>query len=218
MSRWRMPKDRDQQAVYYAEKVAFEGTLFAEPLHSDDFMRLADSLFTHDWWERYRIPVPTIEPTKRRDATSYLSIYHDRPEKDPIIRIAPTDINPWILAHEASHLAQYHFYRANSYGLIETHGREFRVTYLRVAEIVLGREAADTLRNKFSVFVPTRPEHAPGMPGSIMCVPKPRPEHDPNGTGLFPLWRLERQNNIMKQWNDRPVVSSVERVNGAIAL
>lgn len=214
----RAPKDRDQQAVYYSEKMAFEGTLFAEPLHSDDFMLLADRLFTHDWWERYRIPVPRIEPTKRSDRNSYLSLYHDQPEKDPVIRIAPTDICPWILAHEAAHLAQYHFYRAGSYGLIEVHGREFRATYLRVAEIVLGLEAAETLRDKFSMYVPTRPEHAPGMPGSIMCVPKPRPEHDPNGVGLFPLWRIETLLSTIKQLRERPVVSSVERVNGAIAL
>lgn len=210
--------DPDKQAVYYAEQVTFVDTLYAEPLHTADFMRLADRLFTHDWWERYNISVPVIEPTTAKDTTSYASIYCEKPEKDPIIRIAPTDINPWILTHEAAHIAQYHFYREDSYGVIESHGREFRATYLNVAEIVLGLDAADSLRRHFDQFVPVRPEHASGQPGSIMCVPRPRPEHDPAGIGLFPSWRIEKQNELLKQWHERPVVTSGQRINGAIAL
>ena len=211
-------KDPDQQAVYYAERAAFENTLFQEPLHSDDFMRLADSLFTHDWWVRHKIPVPTVEPTSSKDHTSYAWLYSARPEKNPIIRIAPCDIHAWALAHEASHVAQFYFYNIGRYGPTEHHGREFRATYLSVAEIILGREAADTLRDNFIQFVQVRPEHAPGKPGSIMCVPKPRREHDPTGMGLFPSWRLEQHAIAMDNLRQRMPVSSILRSNGAIAL
>lgn len=209
----RRSDDPDQQAVYYAERVAFEDTLYAEPLHSDDFMRLADRLFTHDWWERHNVPIPIIEPTTSKDSTSYAWLHYDRPEKDPVIRIAPTDINPWTLAHEAAHVAQYHFYTPGHHGDIESHGREFRATYLSVAEIVLGREAADRLRDNFTQFVPVRPQHAPGKPGSIMTVPRPT-----TGTGLFPSWRLEQQRDAMMRLQQSPTVSSATRINGAIAL
>lgn len=212
----RRPKDPDKQAVYYAERVAFEDTLFEASLQSGDFMRLADRLFTHDWWERYGVPVPVIEPTTSKDITSHVEVHYGMIERDPVIRIAPTDINPWILTHEAAHVAQYYFYKADSYGKIEAHGREFRATYLSVAEIVLGREAADTLRDRFNQHITVRPEHAVGMPGSIMCVPKPRHEHDPTGLGLYPTWRLEKQREALQQL--RPVVSSIPRINGAIAL
>lgn len=212
----RRPVDPDQQAVYYAERVTFEDTLFEAPLHSDDFMRLADRLFTHDWWERHNIPVPIIEPTTSKDTTSYAWLHDTKPEKDPVIRIAPMHINPWILAHEVSHVAQYHFYSLRHYGQTESHGREFRATYLSIAEIVLGQEAADTLRDNFTQFIKVRPEHAPGKPGSIMCVPRPKPEHDPAGCGLYPLWRLEEQIAALQQL--RPIVTSVPRLNGAIAL
>lgn len=210
--------DPDQQAVYYAERVAFDGTLFADPLHSDDFMRLADRLFTHDWWVRHNLPVPIIEPTTREDKTSYAWIHQWDPHKDPIIKIAPTDINAWVLSHEAAHVAVYGFYNVKTYGLHESHGREFRATYLSVAEIMLGKDAALSLRDNFDRFVAVRPKHAPGMPGSILCVPKPRAEHDPSGMGIFPTWRLERQKALMDAWNARPVVSSTPRINGAIAL
>lgn len=211
-------KDPDQQAVYYAERVAFEDTLFSEPLHSDDFLRLADRLFTHDWWERYNIPVPVIEPTTSKDRTSYAWIICHDICNGPVIRIAPTDINPWVLAHEAAHVAQYIFYKVGTYGPTESHGREFRATYLRVAEIVLGKEAADTLRDNFTQFITVRPEHVPGMPGSIMTIPRLRPEHDLTGMGLFPMWRLEQQADALKQLRQRSLVSSAPRINGAIAL
>lgn len=208
--------DPDQQAVYYAEHVAFEDTLFETPLHSDDFMKLADRLFTHDWWERHNVPVPIIEPTTGRDTSSYAWLHNTRPEKDPVIRIAPMHINPWILAHEAAHVAQYHFYKLRHYGITESHGREFRATYLSVAEIVMGKEAADRLRVAFGRHVPVRPEHALGKPGSIMCVPRAKPEHDPAGLGIYPMWRLEQHQAEMKKLQ-QPVITP-GRINGAIAL
>ncbi len=211
-------KDPDQQAVYYAERVTFEDTLFEEPLHSDDFMALANRLFTHDWWERHSIPVPIIEPTTSRDSTSYAWIHNERVGKDPIIRIAPHDINARVLAHEAAHIAQHYFYKWDSYGPIEAHGREFRATYLSVAEIALGRGATSTLGANLTQFVKVRPEHAPGQPGSIMCVPRPRPEHGPIGLGLYPTWRLERQTAELNQLRQRLPAVSTPRISGAIAL
>lgn len=209
-------EDPDKQSVYYAEQVSFKGTLYQEPLHSDDFMILADRLFTHDWWERHNVPVPVIEPTTSMDMSSYAWIYRNRVHMDPVIRIAPHDINPHVLSHEAAHIAQYHFYKPSSYGLTEVHGREFRATYASVVEIVLGLHAATVLRASFDKFVTVRPEHAPGMPGSIMTVPRPKPEHDPTGAGLFPIWRLEQQKAELDKL--QPVVSSTHRLNGAIAL
>lgn len=209
-------RDPDKNDVYYAERMTFVSTLFDEPMSSDDFMRLAERLFTHEWWVRSNVPVPVIEPAKKRDKTSYAAFYPNDIRRDPIIRILPHDINAWVLAHEASHIAQFHFYKPGSYGKIESHGREFRATYLRIVEIVLGRDAADDLRANFDTYVRVRPKHAPGMPGSIMTVPRPRPEWDPSGMGLYPLMRLEQQKSVLDSLP--PVTSFVTRINGAIAL
>lgn len=195
--------DPDQQAVYYAERVAFENTLFAEDLHSDDFITLAEMLFASDWWERNKVPVPHIEPTTSRDTTSYAWVHLHDPSRDPIIRIAPHDINVWILTHEAAHVAQYHLYP----GAAQSHGQEFRDTYLEVARIVLGDEAADNLAANFRMFIPLhgspyRPDFSASRPDVL-------------GVGLYPSWRLEKHLQNISALDLAPTIS---RVNGAIAL
>lgn len=211
----RRSKDPDQQAVYHAEQVTFEDTLFEAPLHSDDFMRLATDLFAHDWWERNGIPVPIIAPTTGRDTTSSAWV-HCGTNMDPVIKIAPVQINAWTLAHEAAHVAQYHLYTPGGYAYdnIESHGREFRATYLSVAEILLGREAADALRDNFTQFVGVRP----GVLRSILITPLPRREHGPADMGLFPAWRLAQQQADFARLQQRIPAPSVQRINGAIAL
>lgn len=208
-------RDRDKSAVYYAESVVFDNTLFDSPLHSDDFIALANSLFAHDWWERHGIPIPIIEPTTSKDTTSYALTQCDNPHIDPIIRIAPCHITAHTIAHEASHIAQYHFYNPSSYGPVESHGREFRATYLSVVEIVLGEKAAHDLRVKFTEFVKVRPESAPGLPGSVMCVPRPKRECDPSGMGLYQMMRLRQDVEEIRKLHTAP---RTPRLNGAIAL
>jgi hypothetical protein len=207
--------DPDQQAVYYAERTVFEGTLYDEPLHTDDLMGIANRLFATDWWQRPCIPSPIIEPTSSSDRNSYAS-YVRGANIDPYIRLAPHDINARILAHEAAHVAQFHFYNPTN-RRVESHGREFRAAYVSIAEIVLGRQAAVDLKAAFDRYIPVRPEHAIGKPGSIVTVPKPDKAHDPEGIGLLPSLRLHQQLESMAAL--RPTASSSGlRVNGAIAL
>lgn len=185
-------KDPDKKSVYYAEEVAFAGTPFADPLPSDDLLALADELFHSGWWERLSIPVPTIEPTRWWERSSYAEAYCNG-SQPTIIRLRHEDINPWYLAHEAAHIAQFYFYPKDRVPDLEGHGREFRACYLNVAETLLGRGAADELRTNFDRRLPVRPEHQPGNPGWILTVPRlkhgvDRPE-DATGEGIFPLWR-----------------------------
>jgi hypothetical protein len=208
--------DPDQQALYFAERTAFHETLHDEALDSDDFLMLAHRLFSHDWWERNRVPVPEIEPTSSQDTSSYASVYADRPEKDPIIRIAPCDIRPWVLAHEAAHIAHYHFYRQDNYGVIEAHGLEFRQTYLAVAEIVLGAEASQTLVANFDLHIAKRPGGRFDHPSNRVRIPGPRSRYDLAGEGLYPAWRSGKQREALRQ--PHPVGLVVPRINGAIAL
>jgi len=203
--------DPDRQSVYYAERTVFTDTEYDKRLSEGDFIRLFNRLFEHDWWERHNIPIPVVEPTlvEDGDSPSYALLDTENVANDPILRIAEHQVNACILAHEASHLAAYHFYKQHSYGLIECHGREYRATFAAVAEIVLGVEAATKLRKAFSNFIKVRPEHAPGMPGSIMTVPRPKPEHDPFGVGLLACLEQDQLDRLdfdfLPQLNGVPV-------------
>ncbi len=214
-------RDPDKEAVYYAEEVVFAETLHAEPIHSNDLMYLADQLFSHDWWERYKIPVPTIEPTRATDKSSHAETHGSWFNKSSVIRLAPQSINPWFLAHEAAHIAQFYFYNSTHHPLLEAHGREFRASYLAVTEILLGQRAARDLSASFDRHVRVRRQHKPGKPGSVVTVPKPDPFVTPV-RGLFPAWRDEQQVRQLKAIKDRVLIDApmytIPRVNGAIAL
>lgn len=220
----RRTKDPDQQAVYYAEEVAFGGTLFGEPLHSDDLFTLADELFHTGWWDRLNIPVPRIEPTNGNHTSSHAECLFNI-KGGSVIRLAPNQINPWTLAHEAAHVAQFYFYPTYRVPNLEGHGREFRACYLNVAETLLGREAAAELRTNFDRRIPVRPEHQPGQPGWILTVPRLKPEldrpEDATGEGIFPLWRHRQMAKKITTIADRLAAANppgVHRLNGAIAL
>lgn len=216
-------KDPDQDAVYHAEEIVFSNTLFEEPLHSDDLLHLADELFSHDWWEQFNIPTPTIEPTTSRDTTSSAQFFPSRSGGDALIRIAPHQVTPRILAHEAAHVAQDYFYSLTLRPDLEDHGREFRSAYLVVAEILLGRQAALNLADAFARFVPQRPEHAPGQKGWVVTLPRNRTSQDPERMGIYPAWRLRQQmeeaDRLRKNiaaWTPSPTDDL--RIGGAIAL
>lgn len=203
----RREKDPDQQAAYHAEMVAFEGTLFDEPLASDDFMRLADSLFSHDWWQRNRLTTPIIEPTRWVDRSSHAMVYYEKTSKDPIIRIAPQQINAWTLAHEAAHVAQYQLFLPTTHGEIASHGWEFRSVYLAVAKILLGQDAALSLSRNFAQFVRDG--------GSLPFIV---PADSASDMGIFPAWRLAQRRAELDRLQQRMPAPSVPRIKGAIAL
>lgn len=195
--------DPDQQAVYYSEEVAFANTLFAEPLHTEDLMTLADRLEQSEWWKRCRLPELIIEPTTAKDISSCATY-------DGVIRIAPTQINAWTLAHEAAHIAQFAMYVDYLNPDLEGHGREFRACYLAIAEILLGQDAAYELRLNFERrFTRTY--------DTICTVPKVDPDADSDG--IYPRWAIEQSYIELVQLRRRmDLPRGYDRINGAIAL
>lgn len=209
----RKTKDPDKQAVYYSEEVTFLDTLYAEPMHSSELLYLAGCLFDHDWWVKHKIPVPTIEPTSAKDRSSHASVGLRR-NAGSVIRLAPNDINPWVLAHEAAHVAQFHFYNPGFNPDLQNHGREFRACYVAVAEILLGVEAADELSLNFARRIPL-----PASPDTVLTVPYPETSLDPEGTGIFPRWRARQQADEFEGLRQRIAATiGVTKINGAIAL
>lgn len=205
-------QDPDKKAVYYAEEVTFVDTLYAEPMHSSELLYLAGCLFDHDWWVQHKIPVPTIEPTSAWHRSSHATVRLN-PNGGTVIRLAPNDINPWVLAHEAAHVAQFHFYNPDYCPDMKDHGREFRACYRNVAEILLGSAAAVELELNFARHIFTADQN------TILTVPGLDPTLDPEGTGIFPRWRMRQQADEFEGLRQRIAATiSVPRLNGAISL
>lgn len=221
----RKSKDPDCQAVYYAEEVAFAGTLYAEPMDSNDLLALAAEMFLTGWWDRHKIPIPTIEPTLPGDTCSYaVSNWSETGYRYDTIRLLPDHVTPWHLSHEAAHIAQFYFYPYERCPDLETHGREFRACYYNVAASLLGMPAASELQINFDRRLPPRPEHTSGNPGWILTVPRlsdAEITQATDGLGIFPRWRLAEQAKVITTLQERLDAAnppSAHRVNGAIAL
>lgn len=155
-----MTSDPDRQSVYYAEALTFEETLFTDPLHTTEFMELANLLFHSPWWSSNSIPTPVIEAIlghRNEPRASYAEVYHPHSAYDEglsYIRIAPDQIDVHTLAHEAAHVAQYHIFPIRLNPHIQSHGKEFRATYLMITSILLGYNACVSLADNFSRFIP----------------------------------------------------------------
>lgn len=206
--------DPDQKILYRAEADAFGDTVFEEPIHTSEFLYLAGQLFSHDWWVANKIPTPFFEPS-RDGQPSHATVRSTRVGGESIIRMATCDITPRVLAHEAAHIAQMHFYNPD-YADTTAHGIEFRACYLNVSEILLGRDAARDLKKNFNHrFVePTR-----GAPGWIVTVPDVDRAVDLEGVGIFPLWRSREQAEPLEGLRQRINASLGQpRINGAISL
>lgn len=199
-----MTPDPDRQAVYYAERLTFEETLFQDQLLTEEFINLAARLFSHPWWVERSIPVPTINPTTGRDTSSYALLYHPHSaadEMDPALHIAPNQIDAHTLAHEAAHVAQYHIYPMALNPGIQSHGLHFRAVYLIVTSILLGYDASTALADNFSRHLP---DHS--------WLPYAKDLEDVGGHGIYKRWCLARS---LAAINDIKVPTS-ER--GPIAL
>jgi hypothetical protein len=201
-----MTPDPDRQAVYYAESLTFEETLFSDQLHTDEFVELAVSLFNHSWWVENSIPVPSIKPTTGRDTASYARLYHPHSaadEREPALHIAPNQIDAHTLAHEAAHVAQYHIYPMALNPGIQSHGLHFRAVYLIVTSILLGYDACTSLADNFSRFIP---DHS--------WLPYAKDLEGIGGRGIYQKWCLDRSLSAI---NNLKVPTS-GRNNGPIAL
>lgn len=196
-------KDPDKQAVYDAEEFVFGNTLFDELVTDADIQEMADELFSSDWWIKNKIPTPLLRLRRLEAGASMASAYMPSSGRPPEIKFTYEQINPWTLAHEASHIAQYHLCQY-PHAPVEGHGVEFRQAYLTVTEILCGRQAAQDLATSFAMRVSPRPFSASS------CTLTSR---DPEG--IFPRWRLRKQLEQMKRvQSDMPSI----RINGAIAL
>lgn len=196
-------RDPDKQAVYSAEEFVFVGTLFDELVTDADIIELANELFGSDWWVKNGIPVPELRLRRLEAGASVASTYLPSSGRPPEIGFTYEQVNPWTLAHEASHIAHHHLYNY-PVPAQEGHGPEFRQVYLTVTEILCGRQAAQDLATSFAMRVSPRPFSA------STCTLNTR---DPEG--IFPRWRLKKQLEQMKR--HKPATDSI-RINGAIAL
>lgn len=198
-------RDPDKRAVYEAEEFVFGGTLFDELVTDADIHELADELFGSDWWVMNKIPAPELRLRRLDAATSMASSYHPSSGRAPEIKFTAEQINVWTLAHEASHIAQYHLCQY-PHVPVEGHGPEFRRAYYTVTEILCGRQAAQDLGLSFGTRIPPRvPLRDPSFPSN--------PSLDTQG--IYPRWRLRRQ---LAELNKNRTVSGPIRINGAIAL
>lgn len=198
-------RDVDKGRVYEAEDFVFQGTLFAELVTDRDITELADELFASDWWVQNKIPVPEIQLQRLDAPASMAYAYNPVSGRPPEIRFTYEQVNPWTLAHEAAHIAQYHLCQY-PHVPVEGHGPEFRRAYYTVTEILCGQKAAQDLGMSFATRLPPRtPLRDPAFP--------PNPSRDTEG--IFPRWRTRKQVEALNAF--KPAHDPL-RINGAIAL
>lgn len=203
-----MSSDPDQQAIYYAESLTFDETLFVDQLHTDEFIELATLLFSHSWWAENSITIPSIKPTTKRDTASHARIYHPYSaagdDREAVLHIAPSQIDVHTLAHEAAHVAQYHLFPVRLNPHLQSHGKEFRAVYLMVVSILLGYDACVALADNFSRFIP---DHS--------WLPYAADLESLGGTGIYKQWCLARSLTAI---NDIKITTVQGRTSGPIAL
>lgn len=195
--------DPDQQSVYYAERLVFENTLYDELVTDSDIHALAEELFCSDWWQANKIPTPVLRHRRREALRSVATSFHPSYGRPPEISFCVDQINPWILAHEASHVAQHHLFNVMSNSAVKDHGPEFRDVYLSITHVFLGEQAAKDLKISFSRFTPPTPV--------IAGIERP----NTNITeGILQKFRVRRQVENMNK-----VASNISgKINGAIPL
>jgi hypothetical protein len=197
--------DPDQDAVYYAESLVFENTLFNELVTDADIQELADELFYSDWWTQNNLPVPLLRVRRLEATRSIANHFPTNSGRRPEIAFAAEQVNPWTLAHEAAHIAQYELFQS-PFRTIQSHGPEFRTAYVAVADVFCGRQAAWDLMNSFTTHLPAR---------SNVAVHTALTSRDEDPEGIFPRWRLRQQLTEIKRFQPAP---DPIRINGAIAL
>lgn len=197
-----MRTDPDQEAVYFAESTVFEGTAFEEIVYDNDMQHLADELFGSDWWQSQNIPVPEIHVRRLEATRSVAKIWEPWTGIPPQIRFMASQVCPWYLAHEASHVAADHLYRRMCDVDMSSHGKHFRETYISIASLLLGADTAYELGRAFNrEGLPTLTHINVPVFGS--------------GNGIFPEWRSFKAIAEMRRLNKS---TETERINGAIPL
>lgn len=214
-------RDPDKYAVYHAEQMVFENTIYEEVLSDAEFVKLADCLFVSEWWLTHDIPTPEIRARRREATNSYARSYSPDWGAPPEMRFCLGQTNPWILAHESTHIATDHLYNTTINPTVEPHGREFRECYLLVAEILLGSATASRLEASFDMFVRIRPgqPQAPAVSRSM--------KRNDESEGIFTEFRMRRQIEEIERASQRlknlhphsrARIVDVDRIDGAIPL
>lgn len=140
------PVDRDRQAVYDAEDVAFGGTAFDDPMPFADAADLARAFCAAEWWSGLALPIPEVVPTRRDSAISYARCSDD-PSARPSIHLSPCGCTVATVAHELAHVLVHTLVPS---GEEPHHGPAFRRADADLVAALLGPAAADRLAGAFS--------------------------------------------------------------------
>jgi hypothetical protein len=133
--------DRDRQAVYDAEDVAFGGTTYDEPMPFADAADLTTAFCAGLWWAALGLPVPEVAATRIDSSRSYT-----RCEGDPSIHLSPAGCTVATVAHELAHVAA----RRTGADDEPDHGPAFRRADVAIAGALMGAVAADRLAAAFA--------------------------------------------------------------------
>jgi hypothetical protein len=133
--------DRDRQAVYDLEDVAFAGTVYAQPVPFDDAARLLGDFCTGSWWADRGLPHPTVLPTRSDSMRSYASTS----VTEASVHLSPDGCAVTVIAHELAHVLA-----ARLAGDTEAmHGPTFRRADVVLVGALMGAAAADRLAELF---------------------------------------------------------------------
>lgn len=130
-----LDQDVDHEAVYAAERAAFDGTDLETRVSLDRLVALADRVTGGDWWPS----APVVVRASRSDARSSttrcriteVGAHHE-------IRLAVEQMTMATLAHELAHVVA---------GVGAGHGPRFRAAYLDVVAVLTNLDPTDRRRD-----------------------------------------------------------------------
>jgi hypothetical protein len=141
VSRTTSIADRDRQAVYDAEDVAFGGTAYDEPMPFADAADLATAFCAAGWWTALELPVPAVVATRTDSDQSYTRL-----SAQPSVHLSPAGCTVATIAHELAHVVAHR----SAGGGEPHHGPAFRRADVTVVGELLGAAAADRLAAAFA--------------------------------------------------------------------
>lgn len=132
--------DRERQAAYDAEDVAFGGTSYDEPMPFGDAANLLRAFCSAGWWAASGLPVPVVAATRVDSNTSYTRL-----GDEPTVHLSPDGCTVATVAHELAHLLVHRAADIDE----PHHGPAFRRADVTLAGALMGAAAADRLAAAF---------------------------------------------------------------------
>ena len=145
--------DAQQNALYAAEQLAFQGTALYAPLMVKECVGMTNTLFTRArdkgyWLSDY---TPKLKFVSREHLGGFAwgrAEWYTEQTEGSSIRLAPEGKRGYVLAHEVAHLLLMAGRPQNA--SLEIHGKEYAAVYIWAVSALFGIKWSNVLKRTFA--------------------------------------------------------------------